>query len=296
MPAMTLSIPLFMRVSAVTSLMLLLAFAASAQSFEVEKGDTINRRDAADLRQGKWKVYNREGKFKGYNEGQLVEEGDYVNNKKNGVWTKYYPEGTKKHELTFVNNVANGYAKIYYRNGNLQEEGMWQQNKWAGQYKYYNENGNVKYDWNYNSSGKREGQQKYFHDNGVLMYLGEWKNGNEAGELIEYYEDGSIKAKRYFNNGKIEEEKTVNVVQGKEFDDNIKKYSGKVQKAPARAFGEIVDGFNRLYDKNGNVSKEGDFKNKQLIDGKIFVYEGKQLVKTLIYKGGVQVGEEGVAK
>jgi antitoxin component YwqK of YwqJK toxin-antitoxin module len=285
-----------MRFIAAAFLLLSIGSGASAQSFEIEKGDTINRRDAGDQRQGLWKIYNRDGKFKGYNDGQLVEEGEYVNNKKNGVWTKYYPEGTKKHELTFVNNVANGYAKIYYRSGQLQEEGMWQQNKWSGQYKYYNENGNMKYDWNYNSSGKREGQQKYFHDNGVLMYLGEWKNGNEAGELVEYYEDGSIKAKRYFNNGKIEEEKTVNVVQGKEFDDNVKKYTGKVQKAPARAFGEIVDGFNRLYDKNGNVSKEGEFKNKQLIDGKVFVYEGKQLVKTLIYKGGVQIGEEGVAK
>lgn len=267
-----------------------------AQTFEIYKGDTINRRDASDMRHGWWKIINQGGKFKGYAEGALVEEGEYVNNKKNGVWTKYYPEGTKKHELTFANNVANGYAKIYYRNGKLQEEGMWQQNKWSGQYKYYNENGNVKYDWNYNSSGKREGQQKYYHENGVLMYLGEWKNGNEAGELVEYYEDGSVKAKRYFNNGKIEEEKTKELPQGKEFDGNAKKYSGKPQRPSAQALGEIVDGFNRLYNSDGNVSKEGEFKNKQLIDGKAYVYEGKKLVKTLIFKGGVQVGEEGVAK
>jgi len=267
-----------------------------SQSFEMHKGDTINRRDASDMRYGWWKVINQDGKFKGYAEGAVVEEGEYINNKKNGVWTKYYPEGTKKHELTFTNNVANGYAKIYYRNGNLQEEGMWQQNKWAGQYKYYNENGNMKYDWNYNSAGKREGQQKYFHENGVLMYLGEWKNGNEAGELIEYYEDGSIRTKRYFNNGKIEEGKTKELVQGKEFDENAKKYSGRVQKPAARATGEIVDGFNRLFDKSGNLSKEGEFKNKQLVDGKAYVYEGSRLVKTLIFKGGVQVGEEGVAK
>lgn len=268
--------------------------AAMGQSFEIYRGDTINRRDASDMRHGWWKVFNKDGKFKGYAEDALVEEGEYVNNKKNGVWTKYYPEGTKKHELTFTNNVANGYAKIYYRNGRLQEEGMWQQNKWAGQYKYYNENGNVKYDWNYNSSGKREGQQKYYHENGVLMYLGEWKNGNEAGELVEYYEDGSIKAKRYFNNGKIEEGKTKELVQGKEFDENVKKYSGRAQQSAPRALGEIVDGFNRLYDKNGNLSKEGEFKNKQLIDGKAYIYEGNKLVKTLIFKGGVQVGEEGI--
>lgn len=268
---------------------------AQGQSFEIERGDTINRRDASDMRYGHWKIYNKDGKFKGYEEGQLIEEGEYLNNKKNGIWIKYYPNGKKKSELTFSNNVANGYAKIYYRSGQLQEEGMWQQNKWSGQYKYYNENGNTKYDWNYSSSGKREGQQKYFHDNGVLMYLGEWKNGNEAGELVEYYEDGSVKSKKFFNNGKIDEDKTQNIAQGKVFDDNAKKYTGRVQKAKPQAFGEIVDGFNRLYNGDGTVSKEGEFKNKQLIDGKVFVYQSGKLVKTLIFKGGAQVGEEGVA-
>ncbi|MCF8256791.1 MAG: toxin-antitoxin system YwqK family antitoxin [Flavobacteriales bacterium] len=264
-----------------------------SQSFEVEKGDTINRRDANEMRHGWWKIFNRDGKFKGYEEGQLVEEGEYINNKKNGIWTKYYPNGKKKHELTFTNNVANGYAKIYYRDGQLQEEGMWQQNKWAGQYKYYNENGNVKYDWSYNSAGKREGQQKYFHDNGVLMYLGEWKNGNEAGELVEYYEDGSVKTKRFFNNGKVEEEKTKELAQGKEFDSNAKKFSGKVQKAAPRAFGEVVDGYNKLFNSDGTISKEGEFKNKQLVDGKAYVYEGKRLVKIMVFKGGVHVTEDG---
>ncbi len=278
-------------------LTLCLGVPASAQSFELYKGDTINRRDANDMRHGWWRIRNIDGKFKGYEEGQLVEEGEYVNNKKNGVWTKYYPNGKKKQELTFVNNIANGYAKIYYKSGQVQEEGMWHQNKWSGHYKFYNENGNLKYDWNYNSSGKREGPQRYFHDNGVIMYAGDWKNGAESGELVEYYEDGSVMTRRYFNNGKIEEEKTQNLAQGKVFDDNSKKYSGKIQQAAKpKATGEIVDGFNRLFNGDGTVSKEGEFKNKQLIDGKVFVYESKRLVKTLIFKSGVQVGEEGVAK
>ena len=273
------------------TLILLLLIVSGSQTFSqtVDKSK-INQKDANELKFGWWKIHNTEGKFVGYSEGQLVEEGEYVNNKKSGVWTKYYPNGNKKHELTFTNNVANGYARIYYRDGKLQEEGIWQQNKWSGQYKYYHENGNVKYDWNYNSSGKREGEQKYFHANGMLQYLGDWKNGNEAGQLVEYYEDGSVKTKRYFNDGKIDETKTQESVQGKVFDENIKKYSGKAQPKPMGR-GEIVDGFNRLYNGDGTVSKEGEFKNKQLIDGKAFVYQNGKLVKTLVFKGGVQVAE-----
>jgi antitoxin component YwqK of YwqJK toxin-antitoxin module len=251
-----------MRVKLVTIGLLVFCTSSFAQSFEIDKGDTINRRDAADLKFGWWKVFNKDGVFKGYGEGQLVEEGEYVNNKKSGVWTKYYPNANKKHELTFANNVATGYAKIYYKSGQLQEEGIWQQNKWSGQYKYYYENGNLQYEWNYNSSGKREGQQKYFHENGVLQYIGEWKNGNEAGELVEYYDDGSVKAKRHFNEGKIVEDKTENLIQGKLYDDNVKKYSGKPAPKPMGR-GEIVDGFNRLMNADGTVSKEGIFKDKR---------------------------------
>ena len=270
-----------------------MAVSVFAQSFEVLNGDTINVRDASNEKQGWWKIYNTDGKYKGYGTSDLVEEGEYLDNKKTGVWTKYYPNGNKKHELTFANNIANGYAKIYYRSGQLQEEGIWKMNRWDGQYKFYFENGNLKYDWAYNSSGKREGQQKYFHENGVLMYLGDWKQGKEAGELVEYYEDGSIKAKRFFDNGKVEPEKTKNLEQGKEFDDNIKKYSGKVQ-AKELGWGKIIDGFNKLMNKDGTVDKEGIFKDKRLIDGKVYDYENGKVVKTIIYEGGKRAGEEGV--
>ena len=264
-----------------------------AQSFEVEGGDTINVRDASNEKQGWWKIYNTDGKYKGYEPSDLVEEGEYLNNKKTGVWTKYYPNGNKKHELTFANNVANGYAKIYYRSGQLQEEGIWKMNRWAGQYKFYFENGNLKYDWAYNSSGKREGQQKYFHENGVLMYLGDWKQGKEAGELVEYYEDGSIKAQRFFDNGNVIPEKTKNLEQGKAFDENVKKYSGRAQPKQLGR-GEIIDGFNRLLNKDGTVSMEGTFKDKKLINGKAYEYENGKVVKTIIYEGGKRAGEEGV--
>lgn len=280
-------------INLLTIVFLMLSVSGFTQSYEIDKRDTINRRDAADLKFGWWKVYNRDGVFKGYAEGQLMEEGEYVNNKKSGVWTKYYPNGNKKHELTFANNVASGYAKIYYKSGQLQEEGIWQQNKWSGQYKYFFENGNLQYDWNYNSSGKREGQQKYFHENGTLQYLGEWKNGNEAGELVEYFDDGSVKAKRYFNEGKIIEEKTENLIQGKHFDENAKKYNGRpAPKVLGR--GEIIDGFNRLMNADGTISKEGTFKDKRIVDGKEFIYENGKVVKVYIYKDGKRSGEEGV--
>jgi antitoxin component YwqK of YwqJK toxin-antitoxin module len=267
--------------------------ATSAQSSEIAFGDSLNIRDTSNQKQGWWKVVNSDGKYKGYDSDQLVEEGEYLNNKKTGVWTKYYPNGNQKHELTFANSIANGYAKIYYRSGQLQEEGVWKLNKWQGQYKYYYENGSMKYDWDYNASGKREGQQKYFHENGVLQYLGGWKGGKEAGELVEYYADGSIKAKRFFDDGNVIPEKTVSLAAGKEFDENVNKYSGKsATKEIGR--GEFIDGYNKLMNPDGTVSKEGTFKDKRLIDGKVYVYVNGQVVTTIVYEDGKRKGAEGV--
>lgn len=273
--------------SVLTYILILTTFwATSAQS----SNDTINQRDASNQKQGWWKVLNTDGKFVGYEPNQLVEEGEYVNNKKVGVWTKYYPNGNKKHELTFANNIANGYARIYYRSGRIQEEGIWKMNQWAGQYKYYYENGNLKYDWSYNASGKREGEQRYFHENGVIQYLGDWKDGKEAGELREYNDDGSLSAKRFFNEGNLIPEKTVNLTRGKEFDDNSKKYSGKTQTRQL-VRGEVIDGYNKLMNPDGTVSKEGTFKDKKLIDGTVYLYENGKLVSSVSYEGGKKVGE-----
>ena len=278
----------------ITYLTLIASFLVATAQSSGNNGDSINVRDANNQKQGWWKVYNVDGKYKGYENGQLVEEGEYVNNRKTGVWTKYYPNGNKKHELTFANNIANGYAKIYYRTGQLQEEGIWKMNRWSGQYKYYYPDGVLKYDWNYNGSGKREGEQKYYHENGTLQYLGDWKNGNENGELLEYYEDGSIRAKRYFEGGKVNPERTVNLTAGKEYDENIKKYSGKPKpKTIART--DFGDGYNKLMNPDGTVSKEGTFKDKRLVDGKVYVYEDGQVITTIIYEGGKKVGEESVA-
>ncbi|MFC2176529.1 toxin-antitoxin system YwqK family antitoxin [Bacteroidota bacterium] len=278
--------------SFLTSVFLLLTICVScAQSFTTDSGDSLNMRDSNNFKQGWWKVYNTGGKYKSYNEGQLVEEGEYLNNKKSGVWTKYYPNGNKKHELTFANNVANGYAKIYYRNGKLQEEGIWKNNSWQGQYKFYYEDGTLKYDWSYNSTGNREGEQRYFHENGLLQILGNWKEGKEIGMLTEYHEDGSVKTKRFFQDGSVIPDSTVSLPMGKEFDDNSKKYSG-TPSAKQLSFGTLIEGYNKMMNADGTVSKEGVFKQQKLIDGKVYVYEDGKLIKTIIYKGGKSVSVE----
>jgi antitoxin component YwqK of YwqJK toxin-antitoxin module len=294
---------------------LVFSITAFSQTSETYKGKKVNEKDAAGQKQGHWVILNTGGKFPGFAEGELVEEGDYLDNKKIGIWTKYYPGGIKKHELTFTNNQPNGYAKFYYKDGLLQEEGMWKDNKWVGEYRYYHENGNLFYNWVYNASGKREGTQQYFHENGNLMIEGTWKEGAESGLLKEYYENGSVKAEKMFTTGKIEAATVKNYELGKQFDDaapKAKKLAESIKQQhqvkttasiasgiatakeeKAANVGMIGDGQKTTYNKFGKPLLSGIFKNSMLIDGKENVYaDDGTYLKTYIVKEGKRVSEE----
>ena len=78
---------------------------------------------------------------------------------------------------------------------------------------------------------------------------------------------------------------------GKQFDERAKTYSGKA-KPKQMAKGYLVDGYNKMMNADGTVSKEGTFKDKKLVDGKVYVYENGQLARTILYKDGKRTGEE----
>lgn len=276
-----------------TALFFIISCTSFAQTFEMYKGDTINRKDPQDQRQGHWLVFNKSNSNPGYAEGQLVEEGDYFNNKKVGVWKKFYPNNKLKSEIAFANNQPNGLAKFYYENGRLQEEGNWKERKWVGNYKYYHENGVLFYDWQFNADGKREGTQKYYYANGNPMYEGDWREGKESGILKEYYENGSLKAEKYFNDGKIDPGTSKNYDLGNPVERPkapvvLPAAEPKKEEIP-KEIGAIPDGQFTTYYKGDKtkIEKEGIFKDKKLVDGKHLIYDASgKLIKTLFFKNG----------
>ncbi|MBI2968702.1 MAG: hypothetical protein HYY40_12950 [Bacteroidetes bacterium] len=275
---------------------------STAQSFEINNGDTINVVDAGNLKQGHWIVFNKIKKLPGYTDEQIVEEGNYTDGKKTGIWKKLYPNGKTESEITYTNNRPDGPAKMYYENGNLKEEGLWKINKWAGEYKFYYENGQLYQNFNFSQLGKREGAQKYFHENGQLMIEGEWANGKESGVIKEYYESGELKAERAFADGVMDAGKS------KEFERKEPppppppppppSQMVKVEKDEQPNLG-IFDGngYHKLYNKNKQISKDGYFKSGKLIDGKWYKYDENGIIQSVaVYKNGVYVGDAPLEK
>lgn len=77
-------------------------------------GDTINRIDKNNLKQGAW----QEIVTSDWDEQEGYEIGRYYNSKKIGTWKRYSSEGILQHEINYNNGYKDGKAK-YYQEGYL---------------------------------------------------------------------------------------------------------------------------------------------------------------------------------
>ncbi len=120
----------------------------------------INVLDSLGKKQGKWLITGKMRNDTIYFPNQLVEEGNYYDNRKVGPWKEYHLNGNLKSELIYESGKVNGRAIIYYENGCVKEEGTWKNNRWVGKWKEYNEKGEFLREYDFKST-KREGKVYY---------------------------------------------------------------------------------------------------------------------------------------
>src|SRR5438874_5790605 len=92
--------------------LLLLTSITDAQTYQVFKGDTINRRDKNGVKQGLWKHY--------YTNDTLLSESNFRNGKRTGSFKTYYKSGKIQSDLKFRNTGKTtevSDAILYYENG-----------------------------------------------------------------------------------------------------------------------------------------------------------------------------------
>lgn len=233
-----------------------------AQSSDSLTMQAVNTTDAAGRKQGLWRIKNK---------NNTIEEGKYVNGKKEGEWTATFASGSKKHILTYVAGLPKGKALFFYEDGQVMEEGTWDVSHWKGKYTFYHRDGQLAYQFNFNDAGKRDGLQQYFHENGKLKYSGTWVEGAPNGTVEVYNEEGEKTAERVYDEGTFTaSRKTVVTDQSN-------------SNAP------LFDGTGNftLLNKNGTIDRRGTFKNGYLIDGEIYEYDqsGKR-TRVVKYKNG----------
>lgn len=257
--------------------------------------DTINRVDATGKKQGYWRIVAR-GNNSGYQPGQLMAEGAYVGNRREGVWKRYWPTGKLKSLITYKMGRPIGPYTTYYPDGKVEEDGSWDLDRNIGRFKRFHTNGKLAQDFHFNDYGIRNGVQKYYHENGQLAVEVEITNGKEDGTLKRYYANGDLHQVAEFNGGVINSENSKYLKPVKK---SVPSGTENAKPAPVVTAEEKTNdairfrqnGYNTLYDKELRISQSGEFRNGRLFNGKRYKYDKRgELSKIEIYVEGRYAG------
>lgn len=83
--------------------------------------------------------------------GQLLLEGELVDDKRNGVWRSFYDNGNKWSQHSFIDGEKHGASSNWYENGNLRFKGLNDRGTPIGTWLFYSEDGKLANEKNYDS-------------------------------------------------------------------------------------------------------------------------------------------------
>jgi antitoxin component YwqK of YwqJK toxin-antitoxin module len=259
--------------------------------------DTINRTNEAGRKQGWWRTTAPVPDKPGYPDGALVEEGRYDNNKRVGLWRRYWPNGRLMSEISYQNGRPRGEYRTYYPSGKTEEQGTWDLDRNTGRFQRYHPNGKLAQDFVFNAYGQRDGEQKYYHENGQLAVQVEVREGREEGTLERYTTTGELQQVAEFNNGVINPAnsryvRSVPKAAEVKADPSAPAAPAVTTAETTNAMAFRADGHNTLYDAQMRISQQGQYRNGRLLDGRRYLYdENGLLVRIMVYKGGRYAGD-----
>jgi antitoxin component YwqK of YwqJK toxin-antitoxin module len=278
---------------------LLLVLMASFSAFAGLDRD-LNQTDDQGQRQGYWIIKGYMSDLGDYGPNATVEEGQYSNDLKEGVWKKYWPDGVVRSEITYSEGRPYGPYTIYYPNGQVEEQSTWHRNKNVGEFQRFYENGNPQQAFFFSDNGKRNGMQRYYYENGQLALEVTVLNGKEEGTMRRFYENGMLKEVKVLDDGAVKPGTT------RKFSANAPRQGSKTESSsepkkvtspPAedeqvnRAHKFEPNGYNVLYNAIQQVTQVGDFRNGRLWNGKWYRYsQDGILIRIEIFKNGKYLG------
>lgn len=126
--------------------------------------------DISGGKKGPWKFYS--------NSGVLTGQGEYSEDKANGIYTAYYETGEKLSEATYKLDTLHGYHQTFFEDGQMKSQGWYRDGFQHGEWKHYYPDGKLQ--------GKNFFHRGDFHD------------------LQEFYGvDGKLTSTLFYNFGEV---------------------------------------------------------------------------------------------
>ncbi|HRH67470.1 MAG TPA: toxin-antitoxin system YwqK family antitoxin [Bacteroidia bacterium] len=197
----------YLRIYSAIAFLICFSVNLSGQTYQVFKGDTINRLDAKGQKQGLWRKY--------YPTDTLFSEGWYKNNIHTGIFTSYHKNGKVQSRLIYrgLTDICN--AEIFSDEAKLIAKGKYIDKTRDSLWSFYNKEGGIA-SVEFYQKGKREGSWKVYFPNGQVSHLTTYKADKKHGPYKEFYEGGTPKVEgmmksnefdgiltMFFENGKV---------------------------------------------------------------------------------------------
>lgn len=262
---------------------------AQSDNKDDEPVDPINRVDENGLKQGYWVFLGKDQPEKGYPMDGKISEGEFIDDRKNGTWIIYFKDGvTPRTRGTFKNNRPNGPFIKYHQNGQIKEQGSFSQRKYIDSLTRFNAEGTKTYEATFNEAGNEDGTVIYYHDNGQPELVYTANNGKPNGKATRYWPNGDIKEEIvYAEDGSVAE--TSGIIEMTSPAVEISDIADDAKDAPKvdGVDGFEPNGYNKVFNDDKELWMDGDFKDGQLWNGRLYVYdEDGLLLKVEVYKTG----------
>lgn len=207
----------------------------------------------------------------------------------NGIAYDVYENGQLRNELNFKDGKKDGKYTSYYENGQVKQEGNFKDGKQDGKWIYYHSNGKPMGKGNFlngdssnfGSTGipknGRDGIWIFYYENGQVEVEGNFKDGKEDGKFTWHYENGQLEQERNFKDGTADGKFTSYYENG-QLKDERKEVNGE------------KDGVCKTYFENGQLQYEYNFKDGKEDGKSTWYYENGQLQQELNFKDGKYEG------
>ncbi|WP_029038775.1 toxin-antitoxin system YwqK family antitoxin [Salinimicrobium xinjiangense] len=164
--------------------------------------------DISGGRKGPWKFYT--------DNGSLIGEGIYAEDKANGLYTEYYETGEKLSEANYEMDKLQGYYRSFYSDGQMKGQGWYKDGEQHGEWQYYYPDGKLQIK-NFFHKGDFHNLQEFYgvdgkltstllYDFGQVLTETFYTPEEEVHEIARRNEVGEHSIKLHHFNGKISHE------------------------------------------------------------------------------------------
>ena len=179
------------------------------REIDVQGGTAVRYRDYFDGRDKPSNEYPlkndvRDGRYRRYyfdEGGVLKQEGVFMADKQEGVFTDYYVSGEVSARSPYAGGLRNGEDVDYYKSGKIRGVRTYKNDKREGAEKWYYESGAVEETGEYKND-RKNGVWKRFYENGKTRVVENYKDGEKDGVAREYYPSGKLRGEYEYKDGR----------------------------------------------------------------------------------------------